>query len=106
MGQWVSWMWVSELWHVGRWWWVVDLWVAMICWCDCRRCGWWVTAWVWLVGHGMSCDGWDDGSRHELRWLMMLMGHGMGWGGWVASLMFCGMKRNREKEIEMIINKK
>ena len=58
----VLWMWVGGLWPVGRWWWVVDPWVAVVSWCDCRGYGWWVTAWVWLVGHGIGCDGWVDGS--------------------------------------------
>ena len=49
---------------------------------------------VGMMGHGMGCECDDvDGSRHGLGWL-------------AASLMFCGMKRKREKEIEMIINKK
>ena len=70
----------------------------MMCWCDCRGCGWWVTTCVVVVG---------------------LMGHGVGCerdGLLFASLFFCGFacsvsekretKRKREKEIEMMLNKK
>ena len=49
----------SIVWVLIGLWWVVNSRVAVMC----HGCGWWVTPWVWLVGHGVGCGGWVGGSH-------------------------------------------